>query len=166
MSQVPRVGSRVVGPQTGYQVLDQEIIASQPTSVNIAAAQNSTAFTAFQCFFRGSLRGVLISFGSSDNTINVPNCEIRRSVAVLPASPTEAQVVGQGGVDSVFANPGALNPIFNSGPIDFSNAFQQGDLPIFPGDVLFAKFFRAVAAANPTNCGATWRFGRNPGRMF
>jgi hypothetical protein len=166
MSQRPLSASNIVAPQTGTQLIS-EIVSSQPTSANIAAAINSTAFTYFQCNFAGSVRGVLLSWGANDNTINVTECSVRRSVLPLPLTgATLSQINAEAGVAQIFANPGTLNPIFNSGPIDFSNAYQQGELPIFPGDVLFVSWLRAVAGTGVVNCGATWRFGRDLSRMF
>lgn len=162
-------GSNPYAPQTGQQVIEAEIIATQPQAANIAAAATSTGFVAFQCNFKGSLRGVTLTFGSTDTTIEVTNAEIRHNVNPLPASPTESQIVAQGGTDFVLPqNFGAtLNPINNGQPIfDYSNAYQQGDLALNPGDVLFAKWLRASAAAAVTVCGATWRYGRNIRRMF
>jgi hypothetical protein len=164
MSQSAIASARIFGPQTGQQALEQEIIATFPNAFNLPAGINSTGFVAFQCFFTGSLRGVLLFFSTLDNTINIPNCEIRRGVAVLPASPTEAQVSPQGGVAQIL--PGPVNPLSNVQNFDFTNAYAQGDLAIFPGDVLFTKWNRFAAGAATVGCGCTWRYGRNPRRMF
>jgi hypothetical protein len=167
MSQLPL--ARASAPQTGAQVLEQEIIGTLPQGVSVAAGLNSTGFVSFQCNFKGSLRGVTLIFGTIEaaGTIEVANLELRKGVSVLPASPAESQVVAQSGVATIMGFNLASNPIINNfSPLDFSNAYQQGDFPIDPGDVLFAKWLRFVAGAASIFCSVVWRYGRNPRRMF
>src|SRR6266849_7177057 len=132
------IGSARIVPQTGAQVLETEIIATFPQASTLAAGAGSTQFNFFQCNFRGSLRGVLLTFTNSDNTIFVVTVELRRNVSPLPASPAESAISAQGGTDQILPNNLGLNPINNSQALfDLTNAYQQGDLPIYPGDVLF-----------------------------